>query len=624
MRRYSLNAGRTCLLVALACVVSLVAASGAQAVVVNTAGAGQFGVALVPGSPLPASSTTASPCDPWLAPDLSFPALSSPLCSHGGAVMHGNETFALTWDPNRSYFATTRNYVQQFLRDVADGSGTLTSPYAVTSQYKDGPNPGDRAANASVYGGGCTDFGVLGGATCSLGNTTGTGAGHGYPPSQCTPSGSSYNFPSNTTNNTCLTNAQLQAELVTMAIQTGLSGRIKPGHAPLLVLLTPPGVEVCLDNTSAYCSANSAATNQFCSYHSHIQVGGTDYAYVVQPWTVHTGCDEPGLPALQPDPTAQQLSADAGSRLVSPLSQGQIAAIVNPDLSGWFALDGSEINDNGGCVPLPRQLDQVAVGTGAYFLQREFNNAGVLEADPNAPTCTPSVLMAPTFIVPSAVNQGDVVQFDGSTTVSSLIVPRDNYRWDFGDGTSAIGPSVVHTYASGGTYTVTMRVTDRGGNTAGLSQTITVLGPAGQPVTTPPIIPGAPGTTPATIPKPGSGQNSGLHVRIQLLPQGLRAMLRYGVSVRVTSNQRADGFASLTISRRLAKQAHIRTGRGATVVIGRGTLSGIKVGTTKLHLRLSRAMAAKLRHLRHVTLSVRIVLIAAGHNRIAVDAAGRY
>jgi hypothetical protein len=101
-------------------------------------------------------------------------------------------------------------------------------------------------------------------------------------------------------------------------------------------------------------------------------------------------------------------------------------------------------------------------------------------------------------------------------------------------------------------------------------------------------------------------------------------MLRYGVSVRVTSNQRADCFASVTISRRLAKRAHIRTGRGATVVIGRGTVSGIRAGTTKLHLRLSRSMVTKLRHLRHVTLSVRMVLVAAGRNHVAIDAAGRY
>ena len=38
--------------------------------------------------------------------------------------MHKNETFDLSWDPRPRNWASTRFYVEQFLRDVADGSGT--------------------------------------------------------------------------------------------------------------------------------------------------------------------------------------------------------------------------------------------------------------------------------------------------------------------------------------------------------------------------------------------------------------------------------------------------------------------------------------------------------------------
>ena len=64
--------------------------------------------------------------------------------------MHSNETFVLTWDPGRRYWSGTKDYVEQFLRDVADGSGTLTSPYALTGQYSDS---GGRAGNTSKFGG---------------------------------------------------------------------------------------------------------------------------------------------------------------------------------------------------------------------------------------------------------------------------------------------------------------------------------------------------------------------------------------------------------------------------------------------------------------------------------------
>src|SRR5690242_25693 len=140
-------------LLGLALVVSLLAISGdAEAVVVDMGAAGRSGVAPVPGTTIPSPpviSATSPPCsDPWLASDLSLP--DSGLCYRGGAVIHSNETFALTWDPLRRYWQTTRDYVEQFLRNVASSSGTLSSPYAVTSQYRDASG---RAANVSLYGG---------------------------------------------------------------------------------------------------------------------------------------------------------------------------------------------------------------------------------------------------------------------------------------------------------------------------------------------------------------------------------------------------------------------------------------------------------------------------------------
>ena len=297
---------------------------------------------------------------------------------------------------------------------------------------------------------------------------------------------------------------------------------------------------------------------------------------------------------------------------MSPLSQSQIATIVNPDLNGWFALDGAEINDNG-CVPLDQQRDGAIVGASdqnPYFLQREFNNAGAIESDPNAVKCAPDVVLSPAFVVPSAVNVGDVVDLDGSTTVSSLIVPKANYSWTFGDGTTAVGPSVEHSYTKGGAYTVTLTVTDRGGNTASVSQTINVLGPTGEPVTSPTTT-----TTPATPP---------FRVGLQLLPQGLRALLRSGLDIEVGSDQAAAGFVTVSISRSAARRAHIRAGRGATVVVGRGIVPEIGEGVASLRVRFSRSMGKKLGRLAGVTLTIRLTLTAAGGAHVAVDAAGRY
>ncbi|MDQ6816412.1 MAG: hypothetical protein M3018_03260, partial [Actinomycetota bacterium] len=279
----------------------LVATSSARAVVVdmNALGSpqvaynpsdqtGYYGVSLVPGSraqlttvDIPAVTSTGSCSDPWLSSDLVLPP--NGLCWHGGgatpssAVMHANETFAITWDPHRLYWQTTRNYLEQFLRDVADGSTTLTSPYAVTAQYSD---QGGRAANVSTYGGACIDYGAVGGSSCQLGNTTGSGPGHDYPASSGCPVTGSVSL--------CLTDAQLRGEVSALISQAGLAGHVQPGHTPLVLVLTPAGVQDCLDAGGTLCSVNGTSTAQFCTYHSVVTVGGIEYAYVVQPWTTYS------------------------------------------------------------------------------------------------------------------------------------------------------------------------------------------------------------------------------------------------------------------------------------------------------------------------------------------------
>src|SRR5207302_955350 len=107
-------------------------------------------------------------------------------------------------------------------------------------------------------------------------------------------------------------------------------------------------------------------------------------------------------------------------------------------------------------------------------------------------------------------------------------------------------------------------------NTSKLNQTITVLGANGQTVT-----------------PPGTSGKSGLHVRIVLLPQSLHTLLKKGLMMRVSSDARANGIASVSIPRRLAKRAHIKVGHKPFAVIGVGTVSGITDGTVNLHLKLS-------------------------------------
>ena len=142
----------------------------------------------------------------------------SPLCYHGGSVIHKNETYVLTWDPDRRYWAESRKVVEQFLTDVAASSNSFSSPFALTPQYVDGSG---RAQNSSIYAGGCIDYGVpssnpQSGYTCQFGANQPSGSGYDYPANGCPVSGQNVwtgqpNGPISTSNNDiCLTDAQLK------------------------------------------------------------------------------------------------------------------------------------------------------------------------------------------------------------------------------------------------------------------------------------------------------------------------------------------------------------------------------------------------------------------------------
>jgi serine protease len=72
--------------------------------------------------------------------------------------------------------------------------------------------------------------------------------------------------------------------------------------------------------------------------------------------------------------------------------------------------------------------------------------------------------------------------FDGSGS-SDSDGSIASYAWDFGDGNTASGSTASHTYAAGGTYTVTLTVTDDDGATDSASQSVTVEEPVSDGIT---------------------------------------------------------------------------------------------------------------------------------------------
>lgn len=108
--------------------------------------------------------------------------------------------------------------------------------------------------------------------------------------------------------------------------------------------------------------------------------------------------------------------------------------------------------------------------------------------------------------VPQAL-VGQVVVFDGST--SSGQVPLVTYRWDFGDGASASGIVVQHTYRTAGTFVARLTVTDQRGQNGTSTAQIHILAlpipsptATQPPPTATPVPPTQPPAQPTYTPQP--------------------------------------------------------------------------------------------------------------------------
>jgi hypothetical protein len=569
---------------------------------------------------------------------------SAPLQYHGGSVVTESNTYTIYWDPSRAYHPDWMKVIDRYFHDVGAASGQLGNIFSLDSQYT-GPG-GTRASYKSTWRGAYTDEDAYEANSCKE------------------PSGEAV----------CLSNARIRTELKKFI----KANNLPTGINDIYFVLTPPGVTTCTDNgENGNCSDSTAAVseppNGICGYHSAIEPKSpSPIVYAVQPWIAgDAGHVLKELPLETAQATPEVRACQNGSELVEPnqtstenhfdgyetgladvvvndLSIEQNDILVDPLLNGegWYqngtAAEQSDVCQ-GAFSPAPEKLPEPPKTTNAlslvnqtingdpYYLQWAFSSVGVAG---RGIVCWEGTELAPHFTATNPVNPRDIVAFDADESSFALdenvteISPVEPftapiYRWNFGDETPEVSgvndASVFHSYQYGGTYDVTLTVTDSGGNEARVTNAIPVAGPArpgteGTPGTSPQpgVITGAgvPGSSSAPKPIPGPVATQAV------FSHSLTSVLRKGLIISYSVNEQVAGQFQVLLASSIAKRIGLHgapatglpAGTPPQIVIAKAILITTKGGHSTVKILFGPKTAAKLRKLHKVSLLLRLVV----------------
>lgn len=357
-------------------------------------------------------------------------------------------------------------------------------------------------------------------------------------------------------------------------------------------------------------------------------------------------------------------AAGLADMIATQIAEEQANIVTDPLLNAWQDSSGKEVTDQcrntfsgtagpgGGEISgsivanvhteagtlSNTKLSSAELKDAAYYL----NNVGSLSGN----TCVGGVGLVPRFTAPNPVNANDIVGFDGMESTVGLLEgdafgasgpPVKTYAtftWNFGDGSpdvtgfapgaplceapwlSPCAASIFHSYTHGGSYAVTLTVTDVAGNKASVVHNVSVAGP---PAAAPAAPPGS--TSPG-----GSAGASGGAGSPNLIPlptvsaavasRSLRNALRKGLTVRYAVSERVAGhfevLLAASIARRLGLHAPravgLAPGTPPQVLIGKAILVTTAGGTNTAHIQFSKNTASRVGRLHSVTLLLRLIV----------------
>ncbi len=327
-------ARRAALAALLAAVLASLLASSAGALIVRPANGPVLSYAPVPGAALAAAP---------------FDAIFHNVDYNGGPVMASNTNYTFYWAPGAGEPAYPSDYqpgIDRFFSDLAHDSGGHENVDSVAAQYND--SLGHHASYSSSFGGAIVDTDP-------------------YPANGCTQAA------------ICLTDAQIRAELAAYATSHHLPGDLAHEY----FVLTPPGVESCLEAAGELCSAGSAKPS-FCAYHGAIPLTGATLVYADVPFLAGGPCDDANHPNATTADAAIEggLSHEHDESITDPQPNGAWTDWASGSSTGYEIADkcrtfsaASEYGAALGTAPDGASYNQLINGD-EYWLQQEWSNQG--------------------------------------------------------------------------------------------------------------------------------------------------------------------------------------------------------------------------------------------------------
>ena len=177
--------------------------------------------------------------------------------------------------------------------------------------------------------------------------------------------------------------------------------------------------------------------------------------------------------------------AAAGKNISKCLKNQDEEFIIQFDGSGSKDADGDKLkyvwNFGDGKTAIGKEVSHTYSSSGTYIVKLTVNDGVGLACSKSTDAVTIELNRQPVAIAGSdvAICSGEAVKFDGSSSEAES--GNLSYEWALGDGSTASGAKVTHTYEKGGNYAVTLTVDDGKGSPCSIARDLVYVEVNGKP-----------------------------------------------------------------------------------------------------------------------------------------------